>query len=69
MIISEFLSARDVVVDLAVADKGKVLQELGSRAAAVLELRPEPIVTGLLKREGLGLHRDGRRRRHPACAA
>jgi PTS system nitrogen regulatory IIA component len=54
MIISEFLSARDVVVDLAIADKGKLLQELGGRAAAVLELRAEPIVTGLLKREGLG---------------
>jgi PTS system nitrogen regulatory IIA component len=54
MIISEFLSARDVVVDFAAGDKGKVLQELGSRAAAVLELRAEPIVTGLLKREGLG---------------
>jgi PTS system nitrogen regulatory IIA component len=54
MIISELLATRDVTVDLAVADKGKLLRELGSRAAAVLDLAPEPIVAALLKRETLG---------------
>jgi nitrogen PTS system EIIA component len=54
MNISEFLATRDIAVDLAIADKGPLLRELGCRAAAVLELPAEPIIAALLKRETLG---------------
>jgi PTS system nitrogen regulatory IIA component len=54
MVISDFLSPADALVDVRASNKRRLLQELASRAAAALELPADRICSELLKREDLG---------------
>src|SRR5262249_25924119 len=54
MNIKEFLSPNDTLVDVRASDKTRLLQELGRRAAATLNLAVERISAEILKREELG---------------
>ena len=54
MNIRDFLSVKDVAIDVAVSDKQKLLLELASKAGARLRLAPEHILAELSKREELG---------------
>ncbi len=54
MNIRDFLSVKDVAIDVAVSDKRKLLLELASKAGASLRLAPERILAELSKREELG---------------
>jgi nitrogen PTS system EIIA component len=54
MNISDFLSPSDAAIDVAAADKRKLLTELARNAAAKLNRRDEPILAALTKREELG---------------
>ena len=54
MNIADFLAPVDVVTDLRVSDKDRLLHELSDRAAASLRLDAAPIAEALLKREQLG---------------
>jgi PTS system nitrogen regulatory IIA component len=54
MDIKEFLSPADALVDVRVADKARLLQELAHRAATTLSLPVDRISSALLKREELG---------------
>jgi len=54
MKVSDFLSAADVTIDAALADKQKLLEELARRAAAAVDLDPALVLAELEKREELG---------------
>jgi nitrogen PTS system EIIA component len=54
MKVSDFLSAADVTIDAAFADKQKLLEELARRAAPRVDLDPLLILAELEKREELG---------------
>jgi PTS system nitrogen regulatory IIA component len=54
MKVSDFLSAADVTIDAAFADKQKLLEELARRAAPRVDLDPLFILAELDKREELG---------------
>src|SRR5262245_58297908 len=54
MNIRDFLSAKDVAMDVAVSNKKKLLLELASKAGARLRLPPDHILEELSKREKLG---------------
>ena len=54
MTIGELIGANHVVVDLRVADKTQLLQELSRRAAAALSLDQRMILDALQARENLG---------------
>ena len=54
MRISELLSSADVISDVVVADKRKLLEVLARRAAALVDVQPELILSELIKREQLG---------------
>ena len=54
MKVSDFLSAADVTIDAAFADKQKLLEELARRAAPRVDLDPLLILAELDKREELG---------------
>ncbi len=54
MKVSDFLSAADVTIEAALADKKKLLQELARRAAAAVDLDPALVLAELEKREELG---------------
>ncbi len=54
MKVSDFLSAADVTIDAAFADKQKLLEELARRAAAAVDLDPALVFAELEKREELG---------------
>jgi PTS system nitrogen regulatory IIA component len=54
MNIQDFLSPNDVAIDVAVANKPKLLFELASKAGARLRLPPDHILNELSKREELG---------------
>jgi nitrogen PTS system EIIA component len=54
MNIRDFLSAKDVAIDVAVSNKKKLLLELARKAGARLQLPPEHILAELSKREELG---------------
>lgn len=54
MKVSDFLSAADVTIDAAFADKRKLLEELARRAAAAIALDPAQVLAELEKREELG---------------
>jgi nitrogen PTS system EIIA component len=54
MKVSDFLSAADVTIDAAFADKRKLLEELARRAAPRVDLDPLLIFAELEKREELG---------------
>jgi PTS system nitrogen regulatory IIA component len=53
MNVKDFLSPADIT-DLEAKDKGRLLQELSSRAAASLGLEPGTVLTEILNREALG---------------
>jgi nitrogen PTS system EIIA component len=54
MNIRDFLSVKDVAIDVVVSDKQKLLLELASKAGARLRLAPRHILAELSKREELG---------------
>ena len=54
MRISDFLSADNVAIDAAAADKKKLLSELARRAGAIVDVLPERLLAELTKREELG---------------
>ncbi len=54
MNIQDFLSPNDVTIDVALANKQKLLVELANKAGSRLRLPPDTILTELSKREGLG---------------
>ncbi len=54
MKISDFLSSADVIADVTLTDKQKLLEELARRAASVVDVLPERILSELCKREQLG---------------
>ena len=54
MNIADFLSPTDVMIDVAAADKQKLLSELARKAAAIIDVPPEHILAELFKREELG---------------
>ena len=54
MRIPDFLSADNVVIDAAAADKKKLLSELARKAGAIVDVLPERLLAELVKREELG---------------
>jgi len=54
MKIPDFLSPTDVMIDVAASDKQKLLLELARKAGSILELLPDSVFSGLIKREELG---------------
>ncbi len=54
MNIQDFLSADDVMIDVAAANKQKLLVEFANKAGRRLRLSPDAILTELSKREELG---------------
>ena len=54
MKIPDFLSADNILVDAAAADKKKLLSELARKAGAIVDVLPERLLAELVKREELG---------------
>jgi PTS system nitrogen regulatory IIA component len=54
MNIADFLSPNDVMIDVAAADKQKLLSTLARKAGAIVDVRPERVLAELQKREELG---------------
>jgi nitrogen PTS system EIIA component len=54
MNIQDFLSPNDVTIDVALANKQKLLIDLADKAGSRLRLPPDTILTELSKREELG---------------
>jgi nitrogen PTS system EIIA component len=54
MKIADFLSPGNAMVDVAVADKQKLLQTLARKAGAIVDVVPDHILAELQKREELG---------------
>jgi PTS system nitrogen regulatory IIA component len=54
MDIKDFLSAKDIIVDVRASDKAGLLQELSRQAAASFNLPADVISGDILKRENLG---------------
>jgi PTS system nitrogen regulatory IIA component len=54
MKIAEFLSPNDVAIDVAAADKPKLLSALARKAGSILDVLPEHVLAELQKREELG---------------
>ena len=54
MKISEFLSPTETLLNIRASDKEQLLQDLARKASAKLKLPEGAIISGLLKREGLG---------------
>lgn len=54
MVIADFLSPSDVMVDVDAVEKAQLLRKLSKRAAASTKLDRETVSTAILKRESLG---------------
>ncbi len=54
MNISNFLAQSDVMIDVAAADKQKLLQALARKAGAMVDVLPDHVMAELCKREELG---------------
>jgi len=54
MNIPDFLSPTDALIDVAAADKQKLLSELARKAGKILDMPSEQILVELVKREELG---------------
>src|SRR3974377_2210330 len=54
MKISDFLSPKDVLIDIRAANKQQLLEQLCGKAAANVPVTTDDILVHLLKREGLG---------------
>ncbi len=54
MKITDFLSVNNVMIDVAAADKKKLLAELARKAGAIVYVVPERLLAELAKREELG---------------
>jgi len=54
MVVGDFLSPADVLIDVEPANKARLLKELADRAASALGLSGGAIAADLLKREALG---------------
>jgi PTS system nitrogen regulatory IIA component len=54
MDIKDFLSAKDIIIDVRASDKAGLLQELSRQAAVSLNLPADVLSSDILKRENLG---------------
>ncbi len=54
MNIAQFLSERDVLINVSALNKQELLQDLAARAATAVGIPAEQISSEVLKREGLG---------------
>jgi len=54
MNITDFLSPANLMIDVAAADKQRLLSEMARKAGSILDVLPEHILAELLKREELG---------------
>ena len=54
MNITDFLSPANLMIDVAAADKQRLLSEMARKAGSFLDVLPEHILAELLKREELG---------------
>jgi nitrogen PTS system EIIA component len=54
MKVAEFLSPNDVMIDVAAADKSKLLSALARKAGSTIDVLPEQVLAELQKREELG---------------
>lgn len=54
MKIPDFLSANNVMIDVAAGDKKKLLAELARKAGAAVDVLPDRLLAELVKREELG---------------
>ena len=54
MKIADFLSADNVTIDVAAADKKKLLSQLARKTGAIVDVLPERLLAELIKREQLG---------------
>ena len=54
MNISDFLAPSDVMIDIAAADKQKLLQALARKAGSMIDVPPDRLLAELRKREELG---------------
>lgn len=54
MNISDFLAPSDVMIDVAAADKQKLLQALARKAGSLVDVLPDRLLAELRKREELG---------------
>jgi PTS system nitrogen regulatory IIA component len=54
MKISDFLSPSNVMIDVAAADKQKLLLAMARKAGSILDVQPEHVLAELQKREELG---------------
>ena len=54
MNISDFLAPSDVMIDIAAADKQKLLQALARKAGSMIDVTPDRLLAELRKREELG---------------
>jgi nitrogen PTS system EIIA component len=54
MNIADFLSPNDVMIDVAAADKQKLLSALARKAGSIVDVQPQQILAELEKREELG---------------
>ena len=54
MNIADFLSPNDVMIDVAAADKQKLLSALARKASSIVDVQPQQVLAELEKREELG---------------
>jgi nitrogen PTS system EIIA component len=54
MKVADFLTAGEVITDIAATDKRQLLEQLAGRAGNALGIPPEHILSELVKREDLG---------------
>ncbi len=54
MNISTILAPSDVMIDVAVADRQKLLQSLARKVGAMVDVQPDHVLAELLRREELG---------------
>jgi PTS system nitrogen regulatory IIA component len=54
MNIADFLSPNDVMIDVAVPDKQKLLSALARKASSIVDVQPQQVLAELEKREELG---------------
>jgi nitrogen PTS system EIIA component len=54
MKIADFLLPNDVMIDVAAANKQKLLSTLARKAGSILDVQPALVLAELQKREGLG---------------
>jgi len=54
MNLADFLAPNDVMIDVAAADKQKLLQAIARKAGPIVDVQPDHVLAELRKREELG---------------